>query len=183
MISFEQGGVRFLLACCLVGLSFWSKADEPFVRSYGPHPRQTVDVWLPKGGEDVPMAIYVHGGGWTSGSSRDATASNLLAKCQKAGCAFASVEYRFLKDADMRPPLRTPISDVAAAIGYVQKNSAAWGVDCRRIGLTGGSAGACAALSVALADANRFAIRAVAAAWPQTSLDPQEMREWVPNIA
>lgn len=182
MISFEQGGVRCLLACCLAGLTFWSKADEPFVKAYGSHPRQMIDVWLPKDAVAVPMAIYVHGGGWTSGSSRDATASNLLAKCQKAGCAFASVEYRFLRDADVRPPLRTPISDVAKAIGFVLENSTAWGVDRTRIGLTGGSAGACAALAVSLSNGNRLGIRAVAAAWPQTSLDPREMRDWVPNI-
>jgi arylformamidase len=33
---------------------------------YGPSPRQTIDVFKPKGGKDGPVALFIHGGYWRS---------------------------------------------------------------------------------------------------------------------
>jgi arylformamidase len=33
---------------------------------YGPTPRQTIDVFKPRGGKDGPLALFVHGGYWRS---------------------------------------------------------------------------------------------------------------------
>jgi arylformamidase len=33
---------------------------------YGPSPRQTIDIFKPKGGKDGPLALFIHGGYWRS---------------------------------------------------------------------------------------------------------------------
>lgn len=190
-----SGTVRFSLPP--IGVSFMridpkglSLEDGDFTETsipYGTHPAEVVDVWKPsQPTERTPLVIYVHGGGWTSGFRRDSMAKRTLDTCKSEGCAFMTADYRFLRDATadgLQPPVRGPMSDVADLIAFVQANARRFGIDQTRIGLIGGSAGACASLSVALSEQNRFGIRAVAAAWPQTSLDPVEMRQWVPNIA
>ena len=171
-----------------VGMALADVPDEEWTHptlAYGEHPKQRLDVWLPgNGGPAVPVVMFIHGGGWTKGERREDPAASILAKCRKARCAFVAVEYRFLQDAraaGIVPPVRAPMADVAAAIRYVQKHAAEWNVDPKQIGLTGGSAGACSSLACAFAKDNALGIRAVAAAWPQTSLDPREMKEWIPN--
>ncbi len=159
----------------------WTHADL----AYGKHPRQRMDVWLPGLEKPAPVVMFVHGGGWTKGMKREKPASSLLSKCRAAGCAFVAVEYRTLGcavDERIVPPVRAPMADVAAAVEFVQSHAEKWRIDPKRIGMTGGSAGACSSLSVAFADGNKLGVRAVAAAWPQTSLDPVEMRAWIPNI-
>ena len=154
--------------------------------AYGMHMRQVMDVWLPKSDSPVPAVVFVHGGGWTKGNRRDDTALGLLDKCGFRKCAFVSVEYRFLGDAEaagIAPPVRAPMDDVVDAVRFLHRHAMEWRIDSKRIGLTGGSAGACASLVCAFVDDNALDIRAVAALWPQTSLDPKEMREWIPNIA
>ena len=34
---------------------------------YGDHPKQSLDLYLPKGNYNTPLVIYIHGGGWTNG--------------------------------------------------------------------------------------------------------------------
>ena len=159
----------------------WTHADL----AYGEHPRQRMDVWLPDGGgKPAPVAMFVHGGSWMKGERWYDLPASLLERCRKARCAFVTVSYRFLSNAREQgivPPVRAPMADVAAAIRFVQKHAAEWNVDPKRIGLAGGSAGACTSLTCAFAKENALGIRAVAAFWPQTSLDPQEMKEWIPN--
>lgn len=48
-------------------------------RSYGPKPRQKLDVYCPAGGpppEGAPVALFVHGGVWAVGD----TAEHFLAR-------------------------------------------------------------------------------------------------------
>lgn len=182
-----------LLLLTLFGVNGTLRAEIPDSRwtypnqAYGKHPRQTLDVWLPSGETGtVAVVMFVHGGGWTGGSRRDDTALGLLDKCGWRRCAFVAVEYRFLADAEaegIHPPVRAPMEDVNCAVRFVRAHAKEWHLDVNRFGLTGGSAGACASLVCAFSDDNALGIRTVAALWPQTSLDPQEMRAWIPNIS
>ena len=63
----------------------------------------------------------------------------------------------------------------------MKAHAAEWNLDISRIGLAGGSAGACTALYLALKDGNMHGIHAVAPIIAQTSMDPQEMKAWIPN--
>ena len=112
-------------------------------------------------------------------------AAGLLKDCRARNIALVTVGYRFLADANdqnVKPPVKACMDDAVAAIRYVQAHAAEWNIDVSRIGLTGGSAGACSSLYCALVEGNALGIRAVLANNPQTSLDPKEMKEWIPNI-
>lgn len=81
-----------------------------------------------------------------------------------------------------------------AALQFVRSKAAEWNIDKARIGASGGSAGACSSLWLALQndladpkssdpvarESTRLWCAAVTDA--QTSLDPQQMREWIPHI-
>ena len=91
------------------------------------------------------------------------------------------------------PPVKGPLSDAARALQFVRSKAGEWNLDKARIGASGGSAGACSSLWLAfhpdLADPKsedpiaRESTRlwCAAVSGPQTTLDPQQMKEWTPN--
>ncbi len=166
----------------------WRSLRAPDVENakYGPHEREGLDVWLAdkaKRGEKTPCIVVVHGGGWTMGD-RVPAAAGFLADAEKEGVSVVSVGYRFVQDGldlGIEPPVRACQDDVIAALKYVRAHAEAWNIDVRRIGLTGGSAGACSALFAALQGDCALGIAAVFVESPQTSIDPAEMRAWIPN--
>ena len=167
------------------GTSFSVDAPTYENLKYGPHYRQGMDVWLPetKAAAPTPVLINIHGGAWVDGDRIGGT-EMMLAACRDAGVALVTISYRMVADANdagIRPPVKACLDDAVAAVRFVQAHAAEWNVDPARVGLTGGSAGACSSLYAALQGDNALGIRAVLAASPQTSLDPKEMKEWIPN--
>jgi len=93
----------------------------------------------------------------------------------------------------VEPPVKACLYDAARALQTIRSKAKEWNVDTKRVGSTGGSAGACTSLWLALHDdiadpkssdpvareSSRLACAAVLAA--QTSLDPKELREWISN--
>ncbi|MBP5511313.1 MAG: alpha/beta hydrolase [Kiritimatiellae bacterium] len=151
--------------------------------AYGKHKMQCIDVWLPKGAAvPTPVVIFIHGGGFRNGTRKSPSTGRYLAASQKAGVAFVSVEYRLLGDiTDATPPVSACLDDIFAAVKFVQSKAKEWNLDLSRLGLMGGSAGAHSSLCVALTDNNALGVRAIFPIRPQTSMDPKEMREWIPN--
>ena len=152
---------------------------------YGAHPKQFAELWVPDGGtppEGHPLAVYVHGGSWTSGAAIDIVMAGHLREFLDRGIAFASVSYRLLQEAKgVTPPVAAVRADAVAAILKLKAVAPQYGIDVRRLGLAGGSAGACMSLVVGLSDGNPLGIRVICANYPQTSLDPKEMKAWIPN--
>jgi len=152
---------------------------------YGQHAKQYVELWLPKG--EAPaggrsLAVYIHGGAWTSGEAIDSHVARHLGKVLERNIAFASVAYRYLYEVkDVKPPIQGIVDDVDAALSKLKAESARFGINMGRLALVGGSAGACSSLMAALSDGNKFGVDFVGAMYPQTSLDPKEMKEWIPN--
>lgn len=161
--------------------------------SYGPHAKQIVDFWKAPSDKPTPVAVYIHGGGWGAGSHVN---PDNLDTFLKAGISVASVEYRFINESTadgMIPPVKGPMSDAARAIQFIRSKSVEWNLRKDRLGLWGGSAGACTSLWLAfhkdLAEpassdsVSRESTRptCVVANAAQTSLDPQQMKEWTPN--
>jgi len=121
-----------------------------------------------------------------------------LKKVLAAGISVVSIEYRFVtaaRQAGVQPPVKWPLEDAARALQFVRSKAAEWHIDPKRIVVSGTSAGGCSSLWLAfhddLADPKsadlvaRESTRpmAVVANQAQTSLDPVQMREWLPNIA
>lgn len=95
------------------------------------------DLYLPETAQPAPVVIYVHGGGWAVGSRTDYAATRLSALAA-TGLAVLSIDYRLVDAAHFPAQLH----DVKAAIRWVRAHAAGLGVDARRVGIWGASAGA-----------------------------------------
>jgi acetyl esterase len=95
-----------------------------------------LDVYSPaKKGKSRPAVVVVHGGGWRAGDkSWFAQQGNQLAE---RGFVAFSINYR-LAPAHTYP---AAVEDVEAAVEWVRKHAKEYGVDAKRIGTLGGSAG------------------------------------------
>lgn len=169
--------------------------NEPTFKAvaYGSHPKQVLDFWKAESDKPTPVAVYIHGGGWGGGSRFDA---GRVEDFRKAGISVAAVEYRFIAEATadgITPPVKGPLTDAARALQFIRSKAGEWNIRKERLATWGGSAGACSSLWLAfhkdLADLNStdpvarestrlYCVAAIAA---QTTLDPQQMKDWTPN--
>ncbi|MCB0865362.1 MAG: alpha/beta hydrolase [Solirubrobacterales bacterium] len=109
-----------------------------------------LDLYTPDdvgAGASRPVVVYVHGGGWATGDKSNKL-NDKINLFTGAGYVFVSVNYRLANNpVDLSyPPTRvrfpTIPSDVAEALGWLDRNVAAYGGDPRRLLLMGHSAGA-----------------------------------------
>ena len=153
--------------------------------AYGPHPKQKVDLFLPKGRKGpFPVFMYIHGGGWSAGAMEDHILAASIRAILDRGVAVVGTGYRYIQEArgdNPNFPVAGCLDDCEHALKFVKAHAAEWNLDVSRIGLAGGSAGACTSLYLALKDDNALGIAALAPVIPQTSMDPRETREWIPN--
>lgn len=163
---------------------------------YGPHPKQILYVWQLPTEKPAPILVFIHGGGWTGGNRTDSRFCGLLPYMLAADIAVVSVEYRFIQEASKEgvvPPVKACLEDAARAVQFIRSKAAEWNMDKTRIGLAGGSAGACSSLWLAFHDdmavpdsddpVARESTRVTCASVgvPQTTLDPKQMKDWTPN--
>lgn len=96
----------------------------------------SLDIYAAEGSTDLPVMIYIHGGGWRAG---DKSAVGVKpAFFNDLGFVFVSINYRLVPDVD----ILTQLQDSADAIGWVKRNIGGYGGDPARIHLIGHSAGA-----------------------------------------
>lgn len=106
------------------------------------HERWKLDVYLPKesapkGGR--PGLVFVHGGGWKSGSKNGGVWASLPASYAAKGYVCISVNYRLTGDGGGFPAC---VHDVKNAVRWFRANAEELGLDPKRIGAYGNSAGA-----------------------------------------
>jgi acetyl esterase/lipase len=104
---------------------------------YGPHERNTLDLWLARSVPPTPLIVFIHGGGYTTGSKAGAD-SRMIARCLGAGVSFMSINYRFRDQA----PIQDIVRDGARSIQFMRANAKRYNIDPRRIAVYGSSAGA-----------------------------------------
>mgnify|MGYP002526952452 FL=1 len=71
------------------------------------------------------------------------------------GISVVAINYRYIQNAvadKIVPPVKAPLSDAARALQFIRSKADEWNLDKKRIGATGGSAGACSSLWLALHD-------------------------------
>jgi len=182
----------------------WGQKNEPPDRptptvadfAYGDQSeRQKFDLWLAKSDEPTPLVLLIHGGGWMNGD-KNRYGTGAIQPYLDAGISVAALNYRFILQAmeqNVEPPVKACLHDAACALQTLRSRAKQWNLDPTRVGATGGSAGACTSLWLALHDdlaqkdsgdpvareSSRLTCAAVNGA--QTSLDPRELREWMPN--
>lgn len=158
--------------------------------------RQRLDFWRAESDAPTPVVLMIHGGGWVNGDKSGYNRAATLKPFLDEGISVAAINYRFIAQAmeqNVEPPVKACLEDAARALQTIRSKAKEWNLDPNRIGATGGSAGACTSLWLAfhkdLADpgsddpvarqSSRLTCAAVNGA--QTSLDPKELREWIPN--
>lgn len=167
-------------------------ATKPDV-AYGPHPSHRLDFYKASSDKPTPLVFHVHGGGWKNG---DKSSFNDAGRYLTAGISVVSINYRLIDQAEadkVVPPVQAPLHDAARALQFVRSKAVEWNIDKTRIGATGSSAGACTSLWLAfhpeMADVKSSdpiehestRLWCAAVVRPQTTLDPQQMVEWIPN--
>lgn len=108
---------------------------------YGSLDRQALDVYVPNDGATKqtsgrPIVVFIHGGGWTSGSKND---YRFVAEALTSRGYIAVVaNYR------LYPEVKFPdfVDDVARAVAWTHSHASEFGGDNRRLFLMGHSAGA-----------------------------------------
>jgi acetyl esterase/lipase len=163
--------------------------------AYDSHERQVLDFWQARSDQPTPLVLYIHGGGWQNGD-KSSLSGTAIRRFLEAGISVAAINYRYVKQAaaaGIKPPVKAPLEDAARALQFIRSKAKEWNIDKNRVGATGGSAGGCSSLWLAfhpdLTDPKsddpvaRESSRLYCAAvnGPQTSLDPRELREWMPN--
>ena len=103
-----------------------------------------LDAMVPDGPGPFPIAILIHGGGWSSGdksgSNKPGDSADItpwFAPLTEAGFAWFSVNYRLAP----KHPWPAGFSDVQEAIRWVKAHAGEYKGDPRRIALFGHSAG------------------------------------------
>ncbi len=129
-------------ACTPLGLFATLSPKDPATRvsrgeAYGSDPRQTLDVYVPRGARgDAPMAVFFYGGSWDSGRRQD---YNWVGRAMASrGFVTVVADYR------VYPGVRYPtfLEDGAQAVRWTVDNAVRLGGDPRRLVLLGHSAGA-----------------------------------------
>jgi acetyl esterase/lipase len=132
-------------ATCLHNLN--ATYDIPYISDE--NPKHTFDLFR-AAGAPAPVVVWIHGGGWQSGSKENIMQVKYLV-C--AGYSVAAINYRLSAEA----VFPAQIHDVKASIRYIRANAANLGVNATNIVTFGSSAGGhLAALAATSVGVNAF---------------------------
>jgi len=109
--------------------------------AYGPDPRQRLDVFVPAPAGNLPVVLFVHGGGFVGGdkgNEGDPFFNNVGAWAARSGFIGVTMTYR------LAPVHAWPsgAQDVDLALGWLRAHVATYGGNPARIVVMGHSAGA-----------------------------------------
>jgi acetyl esterase/lipase len=100
------------------------------------HERHKLDVYAPSAGDDHPIVVWIHGGGWRQGNK-----TGVQSKPQafvENGYVFVSVNYRLAPDVTVKEMA----GDIAKAIKWVHDHASNFGGSTDKVFVMGHSAGA-----------------------------------------
>lgn len=161
---------------------------------YGKHERQVLDFYPAESEKPTPLVLQIHGGAWVAGDKR--LPADVVKFYNDQGVSVVSINYRYIGHAvkdGVDPPVKASLMDAARALQFVRSKSEEWNIDKERIGATGGSAGGCSSLWLAMHDdmadpesedpvaRESTRLHCAVGIAAQVSLDPQELLEWMPN--
>ena len=98
-------------------------------------PDLRADICVPKGAGPYPTLVYLHGGGWVSGTSK--THTKLCMEFAAAGYLTVNVDYRLAPE----HPFPAGLDDCVFASKWTAENAKRWNGDADRMAIGGDSAG------------------------------------------
>ncbi len=114
-------------------------AKPPEIGAYHPdvelRPGLRADICVPKGAGPHPTLVYLHGGGWVSGTSK--THTKLCMEFAAAGYLTVNVDYRLAPE----HPFPAGLDDCVFASKWTAENARRWNGDANRMAIGGDSAG------------------------------------------
>jgi arylformamidase len=133
------GGTQRLMASMSRGMAAATRVTRDI--SYGPDPRNRLDLFTRDGLAGAPVFLFVHGGGFVQGDKHNEGSpfySNMGDFAARHGMVGVTITYR------LAPAHRFPsgADDLALAVDWLRANVAAHGGNPARIVLSGQSAGA-----------------------------------------
>lgn len=137
--------IKFI--CCFVLLAAAALADTQTDIEYAKVGETSLklDLHRPQG-ENPPLIVYVHGGGWRAGSKTDTPIVDLYDK----GFAIASVDYRLSTQA----VFPAQVHDIKAAIRFLRAKAGLYHINASKIAIIGSSAGGHLAALVGVSNGN-----------------------------
>ncbi|MEV7025606.1 alpha/beta hydrolase [Kitasatospora sp. NPDC093558] len=142
----------------------------------GPGGELALRLYRPDRGGELPVLLYLFGGGWTLGSpdTSDAVCRRLT---NAVGCVTASVGYRLAPE----HPFPAALHDCRATVHWLTAHAKRLGLDPARLAIGGDSAGGnlTAALTLLLRDEDGPAVRHQLLVYPNTDhgADTPSLRE------
>jgi|SRR6478672_11127032 len=130
----------FLTSCATDNATNDTSTEKTFTNvSYGSHPQQVFDLYLPanRSSASTKTLILVHGGGWTGGDKGDMNYVTNIVKQYLPGYAIANMNYRLASTGNPAFPMQ--IDDINAVINKL-KNTAEYDIS-DNFGFIGVSAG------------------------------------------
>lgn len=97
-----------------------------------------MDIYYPTNANSpASVAMYVHGGGWTSGDKSQGAGTRDISELVSRGYLVTAINYR------LAPQYQFPaqIEDCKCAVRFLRANAAQYNLDPNRIGVWGSSAG------------------------------------------
>lgn len=125
----------------------------------------TLNVWAPVGARDLPVMVWIHGGGYNNGSGTAALYDG--AALARRDVVVVTINYRLGRlgffdhpalaadRAADQPAANYGVMDQIAALEWVRDNAAAFGGDPRSVTIFGESAGGVAVTQLMIAPAAR----------------------------
>ena len=164
---------------------------------YGPHERNTLDLYKAESDKPTPVMLYFYPGGFREGDKSsvvkwisNAVGGGNIKELLDAGISVAAVNYRHLE----HKPLPGPHQDALRALQFLRANAARFNIDKERAAVIGGSAGAQIAMWLAfhdeMADPNSSdpikressRVTCVATGGGQTTMDQDLWAKWIPGL-
>jgi acetyl esterase/lipase len=140
----------FFTMCCGI-VSAEMLRDVPYCTNAGVVLK--MDIFTPdkKSDKPMPVAVFVHGGGWQHGSKAGGVWLNALQpELNRRGFVVASVDYR------LAPDYKWPLfmNDVKCSIRFLRANAKRYNIDPKHVGAWGTSAGGHLVAMLGTADKN-----------------------------
>lgn len=114
-------------------------AEKPIIR-LGNVSQPSITVYRPAKDEDTGAAVVVCPGGGYSILAWDLEGSEVCEWLNRIGVTGILLKYRVPARKD-RPRHEAPLQDAQRAVSYTRQHAAEWGIDPKRIGILGFSAG------------------------------------------
>lgn len=146
----NTASIEAVRAQYLAGRAYWNEdGPQPYKTVdhsvAGPHGAIPVRFYYPTDAANLPLILYLHGGGYILGGieSHDRICRWLA---DRSGAVFASIDYH------LAPELKFPtqIEEAVAVLDWARGAASELGIDGARIGMGGDSAGASITIGAAL---------------------------------